>query len=82
MDLFYQTLRNVQEGREQMKRLSELKKGEYFTTREIAEPNENQVFVKGDYDRSTKTYSCYKFGDVNEERFFKGTQKIFVEFVF
>jgi hypothetical protein len=62
--------------------LKDLKKGEYFTLKEIAEPNENQVYVRGDYDRESKTYSCYKFSDTNSERFIKGNKKVFIDFVF
>ena len=62
--------------------LKDLKKGEYFTLKQIAEPNENQVYVKGDYDRGSKTYSCYKFSDTNSERFIKGNKQVYINFVF
>ena len=39
-------------------------------------------YVKGEYDRSSKKYSCYKYYDVNDERFFNGNKKVFVEFEF
>lgn len=65
-----------------MTKLSTLKKGDFFTLKPIDEPNEMQVYIKGDYDRASKTFCCAKFGDVNYERNFKGTKDVFVEFVF
>lgn len=62
--------------------LKDLKKGEYFTIKPIDEPKENQVYIKGGYDKSSKTYSCIKFSDMNEERFYKGNKIIFTGFTF
>ena len=64
------------------KELNELKKGDWFTLKEIEFPKESQVYIRGEYDRSSKTYSCVKWNDMNEERFFKGTKKVFTEFTF
>lgn len=64
--------------------LKELKKGEYFVLKSLGETEakESQVYVKGDYDRSQKKYSCYKFSDVNQERFFKSSKEVFTDFIF
>jgi hypothetical protein len=62
--------------------LKELKKGEYFTIKPIDVPKENQVYIKGDYDKLSKTYSCIKFSDMNEERFYKGDKIVFTGFTF
>lgn len=62
--------------------VKELKKGDYFTLKPIEEPKESQVYVRGEYDRSEKKYSCYKFSDVNAERFYKGDKEVFVDFIF
>ena len=59
--------------------LKELKKGDFF---KLKDSDTATVYVKGEYDRSTKTYSCFKFEDVNDERFFKGSKKVFVGFTF
>lgn len=64
------------------KAIKELKKGEWFTLKEIEEPKSSQVYVRGDYDRESKTYSCYKWEDVNEERYYKSTKVVFTEFIF
>jgi hypothetical protein len=55
----------MKEVNKSMKTIKSLKQGEYFTLKQIEEPKESQVYVKGDYDRSMKMYSCYKFDDVN-----------------
>ena len=65
-----------------MVRIKDLKQGEFFTLKPIAEPKENQVWVRGEYDRSTKTYEAYNFSDVNRYRNFKGTKEVYTEFVF
>lgn len=59
--------------------LKELKKGDFF---KLKDSDTATVYVKGEYDRSTKTYSCFKFEDVNAERFLKGSKKVFVGFTF
>ena len=66
--------------------ISKLKKGEFFTLKyfddsEVEVP-ETLVWIRGDYDRSSKTYSCYKFEDVNHENFFKGSRACFTDIFF
>ena len=62
--------------------IKELKKGEYFTLKPIAEPKESQVYIRGDYDRSEKKYECVKFNDMNEFRYYKGEKEVYTDFVF
>lgn len=63
-------------------KLKDVKKGDYFTLKPIEFPKETQVYVKGDYDRSDKKYSCCKFSDVNAERFLSGDREVYTEFTF
>lgn len=63
-------------------KLKELKKGDFFTLKNIEYPKENQVYIKGDYDRSTKTYECTAFNDICKFRYIKGEKEIFVDFTF
>lgn len=63
-------------------KIKDIKKGDYFTLKEILDPKESQVYVKGDYDKASKTYSCFKFSDINSERFFKGDKEIYTGFTF
>lgn len=65
-----------------IKTIKDIKKGEYFTLTNIAEPTDSQVYIRGEYDKATKTYSCCKFSDMNAERFFKGNKQVFVGFTF
>lgn len=64
------------------KKIKDLKKGEYFTLKIIEYPTEKQVWVKGDYERSEKKYSCTKFSDISHENFMKGDRIVFVGFTF
>lgn len=45
------------------KSISQLKKGDYFTLKSIEEPNESQVYVRGDYDRSTRCLNSFHVED-------------------
>lgn len=62
--------------------IKELKKGDFFTKKDIPEPKDNQVWVRGDYDRSSKTYECYCFDDVNRFCYIRGSKEVFTEFTF
>ena len=65
-----------------MVKIKDLKKGEYFTLKEISEPKESQVYVRGEYDKSERKYECYKWDDVNNTRFYKGDKEVFTDFTF
>jgi hypothetical protein len=62
--------------------IKDLKKGEYFTLKPVEFPKESQVYIRGDYDRSEKKYSCTKFSDISEEKFFNGNKEIYTDFIF
>ena len=62
--------------------IKDLKKGEFFTRKPIDNPTENQVWIRGDYDRSAKAYSCTRFSDTNDEKLMKANTKVFLSFVF
>lgn len=62
--------------------IKQLKKGEFFTVKQIDNPNESQVWVRGDYDKSERKYECYKFSDVCACRFFKGDKEVYTGFTF
>lgn len=62
--------------------IKELKKGDWFTRKDIAEPNENQVFIRGAYDSETKKYECSRFSDVNDTIWLKGSALAFTGFTF
>ena len=64
------------------KKLKNVKQGEYFTLRPIAEPNESQVYIRGEYDRCEKKYECIKFSDMCETRYFKSDKEVYTDFIF
>lgn len=65
--------------------IKEIKKGQFFTliAKAIDEtPNEKIVWCKGDYDRSTKKWSIYKFSNICHENFAKGNAEVCIDFIF
>lgn len=64
--------------------IKELKRGEFFTLKDYGENSvpENSVWIRGEYERTSKKYSCYKFADMNHENFFKGDRIVYTEFEF
>lgn len=65
-----------------MKKLKNVKAGEYFTLKPIPEPKESQVYIRDEYDRSEGKYLCYKFSDVNAWRYLKGETVVYTDFIF
>ena len=57
--------------------LSKVKKGEPIRFK----PN-GPVWVRGEYNRSHKTYSLVKFDDINHESHKAGTTEVYVDFIF
>ena len=62
--------------------VKELKKGDYFTKKNIEYPKDNQVWIRDEYDRTEKKYLCYNFSDVNRWAYLKGTAEVYTEFTF
>ena len=62
--------------------LRELKKGDFFTKRDIACPSEAQVWIRGDYDRSAKRYECTRFSDFCDVQMMPGDKIVFCGFTF
>lgn len=58
--------------------IKNLKKGEFIKRTETAQ----RVYIKGDYDRATKTYSCIAYDDINQEIFIKADKVVFYGFTF
>ena len=66
----------------EQKLLKDLKKGEFFTKKPIEEPKENQVFIRGEYDRGERKYKISRFSDFCDTAYLKGTAKVYVGFTF
>ena len=62
--------------------IKEIKPGTYFTLKPIEFPTAKQVWVRSSYDRSSKTYSAFRYDDVCSERFLKPNTVVYTEFYF
>lgn len=62
--------------------IKQLKRDQFFTLNPVEEPKESQVWVRGDYDRSTKKYECSKFEDISHFREFNGDKVVYTDFIF
>lgn len=68
--------------------LKQVSKGEFFTLTNNVTHNEDgevlskYVYVRSDYERESKKYEVYKFDDVCNYRFMKGTRIVYVDFRF
>ena len=62
----------------EQKLLKDLKKGEFFTKKPIEEPKENQVFIRGEYDRGERKYEISRFSDFCNTAYIKSTAKVYV----
>ena len=43
--------------------VKELKRGAFFCKKDISYPAEDQVWIRGEYDRSARRYECTRFSD-------------------
>lgn len=59
-------------------KIKDLKKGEFFKRK----ADSKEVYIKGDYDRASKSYSCIAFSDINKEIFIKANKLVYVGFTF
>jgi hypothetical protein len=59
--------------------IKQLPKGEFF---KLKDSESSPVWVRGEYDRTSRTYSIYKFDDINHETFVRGSRSVFVGFTF
>ena len=66
----------------EMKKIKELKTGEYFTLKPVEYPKEGVVWVRGNYEHSCKKYSVHKWSDICHESFMKGNRNVYVDFTF
>lgn len=68
--------------------LKDVRKGEYFTLTDKVKCNEDgevlskYIYVRSDYDKVSKKNEVYKFDDVNDYRYMKGTRIVWIDFAF
>lgn len=63
-------------------KLKDLKKGDFFTKKPIAEPNGSQVWIRGAYDPKQKKYECQCWDDANKYCCISGSKEVYTDFVF
>lgn len=64
-------------------KLKDLKKGDFFTKAKNMYPKSGrQVWVRGDYDRSSKCYECHRFDDVNDTQLIRGDRVVYTDLIF
>jgi hypothetical protein len=61
----------------ELKAIRDVKRGEYFH-----KPNAQRVYVRGEYDRSTKRISAQAFDDINRELSLRPHTLVVVGFTF
>ena len=59
--------------------LRNVKHGEFFR---LANSESAPVWVRGDYNRSSKKFEAYKYYDVNYWNEFSGSRIVFIDFIF
>ena len=60
------------------KRIKDLKQGDLFCLKNYDNPTDEQIYIRGYYERFSKKYECYKYSDINAERFFDGNKIVYV----
>lgn len=66
----------------QQKTIKDLKKGEWFTLKPIAEPKPSQVFIRDEYDRSERKYTDIYWNDICRTRSLKPSTPVYTDFTF
>ena len=62
--------------------VKELKKGDFFTKKELSAPNDTQVWIRGEYDRASKRYVITRFSDFCDTQLMRGDKEVFTDFTF
>lgn len=65
-----------------VKKIRDLKKGEFFTLKPIEYPKESQVWVMDFYDKHDREYCASKFSDIGAGKGFKGDKEVYTGFTF
>lgn len=63
-------------------KLKDLKKGDWFTLKNISEPKDNQVWIKNEYNRSSKKYLCIRWSDISDSKEISGNKEVYTDFIF
>ena len=58
--------------------IKSIKLGEYFKRK----PDSKQVYIRGEYDKSTRSYSCGKSEDISAGMYLKGSTEVYIGFTY
>jgi hypothetical protein len=58
--------------------IKNVKRGDYIKRKADA----LTVYVRGDYDRASKSYCCHAFDDISKSIYIKASKPVFVGFTF
>lgn len=56
----------------------DLPNGEFFKLK----PDSKRVYIRGEFDRSTRKYDCQAFDDISVSRQFDGKKQVYAGFTF
>lgn len=62
--------------------LRTLKKGDYFTIKPIAYPTDKQIYIKDEWDRSSRKFCCGRYDDISYSREFPADKMVYTDFIF
>lgn len=65
-----------------MTAIKDLKKGDFFTIKDIAEPKASQVWVKFQWDCSLHAWECIRFDDINRCKYLSPDTLVYTDFTF
>ena len=57
-------------------RVNKVNQGTYF---HLKDDDKSPLWIRGDYIRQVRKYSCFKYDDVNHEKLMKGGQVIYLD---
>lgn len=73
------TLKKFDELPEQWLELRKVPQGGFFR---LSSSETAPVWVRDEYDRTSRKYLAYKYDDVNHDALMKGSRKVYVGFIF
>lgn len=59
-------------------KIKDVKRGDYFMRKETAKV----VYVRGEYDRSSKNFTCHAFDDISKFIYLAPNKEVFTDFTF
>lgn len=63
-------------------KLKSLKRGDLFVLKDIMYPNHEQVWIKDEYDHSTKKFLVVNYADLSHSKQLTGDKLVYTDFIF